>query len=209
VRERQRGENFQDFIGRIGKKGVKAMFEDLTKIPTHDLDASYYVDWGDPREFTLDDLGTGECAGEVVSQAEFILAASERELFEAHILLDEGQSAAAITAGYASMLRAAQALVKAQNPDTSENEDQILAEFKSRFCDTQLFYDKYAGGKFAEYLFKAREFLPQADRVDADRAVQLLQEAQLFIDAAHSCHNKLRGAAVSAVKIAEVAQPTA
>ena len=208
VRERQRGENFQDFIGRIGKKGVKAMFEDLTKIPTHDLDPSYYVDWGDPREFTLDDLGTGECAGEVVSQAEFTLAASERELFEAHIVLDEGQSAAAVKAAYASMLRAAQALGKMKNPDISENEDQILAEFKSRFCDTQLFYDKYAGGKFAEYLFKAREFLQQGHPVDSDRAVQLLQEAQLFIDAAHSCHNKLRGVAVSAVKIAEVAQPS-
>jgi sulfite reductase (ferredoxin) len=209
VRERQRGENFQDFIGRIGKKGIKAMFEDLTRIPTHDVDPSYYVDWGDPREFTLDDLGTGECAGEVVSQAEFTLAASERELFEAHILLDEGQPAAALRAGYASMVRAAQALVKTQDPDISENEAQILAEFTSRFCETQLFYDKYAGGKFAEYLFKAREFIREGRPADGDRAVQLLQEAQLFIDAAHSCHNRLRGTVQSAVRIPEVAQPSA
>ena len=32
-------------------------------------------------------MGIGECAGEVVSQAEFTLAASERELFEAQLLL--------------------------------------------------------------------------------------------------------------------------
>ena len=39
------------------------------------------------------DMGVGECAGEVVSQAEFTLAASERELFEAQLLLDAGQLA--------------------------------------------------------------------------------------------------------------------
>jgi hypothetical protein len=43
--------------------------------------------------------------------------------------------------------------------------------------------------------------------VDDDRAVQLLQEAQLFIDAAHDCHNKVRGTA--AVKIDNAAQPGA
>jgi cellobiose-specific phosphotransferase system component IIA len=45
--------------------------------------------------------------------------------------------------------------------------------------------------------------------VDADRAVQLLQEAQLFIDAAHECHNKLGAAAQSGLKIPGVAQPVA
>jgi len=36
-----------------------------------------------------------------------------------------------------------------------------------------------------------------------------LQEAQLFIDAAHDCHNRLRGTVQSAVKIENVAQPSA
>ncbi len=206
VGERQRGESFQDFIGRIGKKGIKAILENLAKIPTHDVDSFYYTDWGDPREFTLSDMGTGECAGEVVSQAEFTLAASERELFEAHILLDNGESAAAVRTAYFSMLRAGQALVKTQNPEISENEDQIISEFTERFCQTQLFYDKYAGGKFAEYLFKAKEFLAEGKAADADRVVQLLQEAQLFIDAAHDCHNKLRSNVVSAVKSDTMAQ---
>jgi sulfite reductase (ferredoxin) len=107
------------------------------------------------------------------------------------------------------MLRAAQGLVKAQNPGVSEDENQILAEFTSRFYETQLFWDKYAGGKFAEYMFKAKEFLRTGESVDADRAVQLLQEAQLFIDAAHDCHNKLRGGVVSTVTLDSVAQPSA
>ena len=207
VRKREKGERFQDFVRRIGKKEVKDLLEDLTKIPAHDVDPSYYSDWGDPREFTLADMGIGECAGEVVSQAEFTLAASERELFEAQLQLDAGRLQDAAKTAYASMVRAAQGLVKEQNPGISEDENQILAEFTSRFYDTQLFYDKYAGGKFAEYLFKAKEFIGEGRAVDDDRAVQLLQEAQLFIDAAHDCHNKVRGTA--AVKIDNAAQPGA
>ena len=194
VSKRLKGERFQDFVARIGKKQIKDLLEGLTKIPAHEVDPSYYSDWGDPREFTLADMGVGECAGEVVSQAEFTLAASERELFEAQLLLDAGRSQEAAKGAYTSMLRAAQGLVKDQNPTVSEDENQIIAEFTARFYETQLFWDKYAGGKFAEYLFKAKEFVGAGKPADTDRAIQLLQEAQLFIDAAHDCHNKLRGA---------------
>ena len=107
------------------------------------------------------------------------------------------------------MLRAAQGLVKTQDLGVSDDEREILDEFTRRFYDTQLFWDKYAGGKFAEYLFKAKEFLSAGNAVDGDRAVQMLQEAQLFIDAAHDCHNKVRGALTSAVQIAGTAQASA
>ena len=212
VRQRLKDERFQDFVARVGKKAIKDLLDDLTKIPAHDVDRSYYSDWGDPREFTLADMGVGECAGEVVSQAEFTLAASERELFEAQLLLDAGHSHHAVKAAYASMVRAAQGLVKDQNPAISENDEQIIAEFTRRFYDTQLFWDKYAGGKFAEYLFKAKEFVGTNKTADADCAVRLLQEAQLFIDAAHDCHNKVRGGLAGAPAIAAstpAAQPGA
>ena len=112
-------------------------------------------------------------------------------------------------AAYASMVRAAQGLVKDQNPAISENDEQIVIEFTRRFYDTQLFWDKYAGGKFAEYLFKAKEFVGAGTAADGDRALQLLQEAQLFIDAAHDCHNKVRGGVANGVKLDNISQPSA
>src|SRR4030095_1687199 len=120
---RLKDERFQDFVRRIGKKEIKDLLEDLTKIPDHDADPSYYSDWGDPREFTLEDMGIGECAGEVCSQAEFPLAASERELFEAQLLLDGGRPQDAAKTAYASMVRAGQGVVEAQNPATSGDEN--------------------------------------------------------------------------------------
>jgi sulfite reductase (ferredoxin) len=204
VRERQKGESFQDFISRLGKKAIKEMLDDLTKIPPHDVDPSYYSDWGDPREFTLTDMGVGECAGEVVTQAQFTLAASEREIFEAQLHFDAGELEKAVATASRAMLLAARALVRTELYDAPEEPEGILAEFRRRFCDTQLFYDKYAGRQFADYIFKAHEALRDGGEIGRDLAIQRLQEAQLFIDAAHACHKKL-----TELKAASAAQPGA
>ena len=196
VQDRLKGESFQDFIGRIGKKEVKGLLEDLTAVPSHDLDASYYSDWGDPREFTLKDMGVGECAGEIVSQTQFALAGSERELFESQVFFDNQEFGKAVQTAYLSMVHAAQGLVKIQNADVADKEEVVLAEFRKRFCDTGLFYDKYAGSKFADFLFIANETLGENGHTTSDLARQRIEEAQLFIDAAHSCFGRLQGGRV-------------
>jgi sulfite reductase (ferredoxin) len=191
VAERRKGESFQDFIGRIGKKETKAMLDDLMKVPSHEEAPSFYSDWGDPREFTLTGMGIGECAGEVVSAAQFTLAASEREIFEAQVSFDSGDLKQATTTAYGAMVHAAEALVRTQSYDAPRDHEGLVDEFRRLFCDTQIFYDKYAGSTFADYLFKARDSMRQPNGIEKGAALQRLQEAQLFIDAAHSCYNKL------------------
>ncbi|HEY1372122.1 MAG TPA: nitrite/sulfite reductase, partial [Candidatus Binatia bacterium] len=205
VAERQKGEGFQDFIGRIGKKETKAMLEDLMKVPPHEQAPSYYSDWGDPREFTLTGMGVGECAGEVVSAAQFTLAASEREIFEAQIRFDAGDLRQAAAMAYGAMVHAAEALIKTQSDDAPRDDEGTVAEFRRLFCDTQVFYDKYMGTTFADYIFKARDAMQHAGDIERGVALQRLQEAQLFIDAAHSCYNKLAAgtAVVPAPAVAE------
>src|SRR6185436_20749187 len=71
--ERETGESFHGFITRIGKSECKKMIDDLSEIPRHEDDASFYTDWADAREFTTGDMGVGECAGEVVAPIDFQL----------------------------------------------------------------------------------------------------------------------------------------
>jgi sulfite reductase (ferredoxin) len=189
VSDRLKGESFQDFVKRIGKVEIKKMLDDLTRIPTHDEDPSYYTDWRDAREFTIGDMGVGECAGEVVSRVEFDLVAAEREVFEANVLLDQGEAQKAGDKAYGAMLRAARALVQTQFYDIPNKPDQIVSEFKTRFYDTQLFWDPYAGGKFGQYLFHAHE--QSAKPYTPEVAHQRIEEAQLVVEAAHSCYGKM------------------
>jgi len=186
---RQHAESFKDFIKRMGKVELKKILEDLARPPADPTDRSFFSDWGDPREYSLSDMGIGECAGEVVSAVDFDLAAAERELFEAQVAWESGQVAQAGATAYQSMLRAAKALVKIETQNITDDPAQIVGEFRLRFYDTQKFFDPFAGGKFAQYLFAAQEKSSQP--ATADSARYLIDEAQLFIDAAHSCYNRI------------------
>ena len=186
---RKDGESFKDFIGRTGKVELKKMLEDLARPPADPSDRSFFQDWGDPREYTLADLGVGECAGEVVSSVEFDLGAAERELFAAQVALEDGQIEQAGQAAYRSMLVAAKALVKIESSGIADDPALIVREFRARFYDTQKFFDPFAGGKFAHYLFSAQE--KSGEPYTPDSARYLIDEAQLFIDAAHSCYNRI------------------
>lgn len=192
VAERTKGETFQAFIQRIGKLEIKNMMDDLTRMPTHDEDPTLYTDWGDTREFTIGDMGVGECAGEIVSHAEFGLAAAERQVFEGQVLLDTNDYQKAGEVAYASMLQAAKTLVQEQYYDVPDEPDKIVEEFRTRFYDTKMFWDEYAGGKFGQYFFRAHEKAQEA--YTPEEAHRRVEEAQLVIEAAHSCYGKLLAA---------------
>ena len=187
--DRRDGEIFRDFIKRLGKAELKILLEDLSRAPADPSDRSIFTDWGDPREYSLADLGVGECAGEVVSAIDFDLAGAEREVFEAQVAWENGQIEQAGKLAYQAMLRAANGLVKLERPDASGDPDQIVSEFRTRFYDTQKFFDPFAGGKFAQYLFAAQHKSDQPHTPDSAR--YLIDEAHLFVEAAHSCYQRM------------------
>jgi len=189
VRDRKNGEHFRDFIKRIGKAELKNMLEDLTRAPADQANRAFFRDWGDPREYSLGDLGAGECAGEVVSAVEFDLAAAERELFEAQLAWEDGEPERAGKTAYQAMLHAAKALIKSEWSDVPDDPDQIVTEFRTRFYETQKFFDPFAGGKFAHYLFAAHK--KRDVPANPESARYLIEEAHLFIEAAHSCYNRM------------------
>jgi sulfite reductase (ferredoxin) len=189
VAERTPDETFQSFIKRIGKAECKKMIEDLMQVPPHELEPAFYQDWGDAREYTVGDLAEGECAGEVVSPIEFQLTAAEREVFEAQLRLEKADASEASKLAYESMVHAAHALLRMKNAGMPADPDTVVARFRELFYDTELFFDPFVGGKFAHYYFDAHE------RAGRERNVEqthyLVEEAQLFIEACHTCYAKL------------------
>ncbi len=194
LRMRQKGERFTLFVGRVGKAQIRQVLDDLTKdAPKHDEDPSFYSDWFDPREYSTGDVGKGECAGEVVSAFQFAMTEAERIVFEAQLSLDAGNVQQAGSDAYAAMLKAAKALVQIRYDDVTNDADEIIDEFRERYYDTKLFFDPYAGGKFAHYLFAVHKKAgPDAAGFTPESAHHTIEEAQLFIEAVHACYNRLR-----------------
>ena len=87
------------------------------------------------------------------------------------------------------MLEAARALVKTQFLDIGDEPNAIVEEFRRRFVDTELFFDPYASDKFARYLFQAHE--AEVHGHTPDLARRLIEEAGLFIEAAHRCAERI------------------
>jgi sulfite reductase (ferredoxin) len=184
VAERVEEETFQAFIQRVGKKSIRATIEEFVAVPTYEADPTYYSDWGDPREYTI-----GDSAGEVVPFVQMGLAASEREVFEAQLALDQGDAERAAGLALTAMVSAARALTRELDPNVGDDPSEIVAAFRRELYESKLFFDPFAGGKFAHYLFRAHR--DGADGVSAEAAHERIGEAQLFVEAAYQCYSRM------------------
>jgi len=193
LKEKQKDEKFPAFVNRFGKKEIKDRVQPFTEVPPYAVDQSFYTDWGDTREYTIGDIGIGECAGEVVSLTNFDVAIAESLNFDATLLLEGGEENGnvqkAADKALAAMLKAAQALLKVPNVDIADEPEIIVRDFRQFFYDTELFFDPFVRGKFASYLFNAYE--NRQVPASLDRAKQSVEEARLFIEAAYECHSRM------------------
>jgi len=187
-------ESFRAWVTRVGKKAIKEHLQDLMFVPPHEQDASFYVDWHDAREYSIGDIGVGECAGEVVTLTQFSLATAESKVFDASLIVDDSTATIDMLREAASialqgMVSAAHGLLKARNPDASPAADLVVAEFKRQFIETQLFFERYVGASEWQYFHSA--FAAAGVVRDRDEARRRVEEAQLFVEAAHACYTRL------------------
>ena len=62
VEERTDGEKFAGWAERAGTPRIQELLADYKIVPEFTKDPMAYVDWGQSKFFTLDDMGEGECA---------------------------------------------------------------------------------------------------------------------------------------------------
>jgi sulfite reductase (ferredoxin) len=123
------------------------------------------------------------------------ISKAESKHFEALVALDEGDYAKADAYAYQAMLMSARALVRTQYLNVSTEPEDIAQEFRTRFYDTELFFDPYAKGKFARYFLHRHEHPPV--EVDQGKAYRMVEEAGLFIEATHTVEARVNGTIVS------------
>ena len=192
--EKQNGESFRGWVMRVGKKVIKDKLNDLTPVPAYEEDKSFYVDWHDSREYSIGDIGVGECAGEVISLTQFSLASAESKVFDASITVDDQAATGediqhASQEAYSAMMLAALGLLKTKNPDAKAQHESVFADFKKQFVDTGVFFERYIGNQEWPYYQAAHE--AKGKSRDRDEARRRVEEAQLFIEASHACYARI------------------
>ena len=129
------GESLHAFIKRTGKAALKEELIGHSILPSYAEDPSYYFDWEADEEFTLEDLGPGECAGGAIEMIDNRILEAEQELYQARILAEKHQYAMAINKAYRAVVAGAKALLVTEGIDPNTDAD-TLAEF-DQFADRQ------------------------------------------------------------------------
>jgi sulfite reductase (ferredoxin) len=179
--EKQDGETFQDFVQRLGKLRLKRELEEF-ELKSWEEAPELYVDNRQTWQYHKE-TGVGECAGEVVDQAEFMLEEADRLVFEATLALDEGHFREAAEGALLATERAADALLSTRGLLLSDRYDRV-AEFRALFYETGHFHRP-----FAENFFRAAA-ARGGDPADSDESRRRVEEAALFLEQAQTVYSK-------------------
>ena len=184
TREKADSENFARFSERVGKARLKQELAEFERLPDYTENPEFYRDNRQPWDYFMS-TGVGECAGEVVSQAEFMLEDAGRLVFDASLHLEANRLEQAAATAFEAMKKTADGLLSARGFLLSDRYD-TAEEFRKQFADTGDFM-----AMCCEYFFRAAEEGPQ--NLDAEKAHQRVEEATLFIEEAHGVYSRMSG----------------
>ena len=178
---KKQGESFNDFVERMGRSRMKEELAEYAVKTAYEQSPELYEDNRQPWEYKKS-LGVGECAGEVVDQAEFMLEDADRLNFEATLALDAGNWSNAAEKSLEASKKASDGLLSTRGLLLSDRYDTVV-EFRKHFYDTGQFFKP-----FADNFFRAVDEPIQG--VTPERARQRVEETTLFIEQAQTVYTQ-------------------
>ncbi|MCG3113045.1 MAG: sulfurtransferase TusA family protein [Candidatus Manganitrophus sp. SB1] len=183
-RENRQGEEaFNQFIERFGRDALSVRLEKFIQIPTPQEAPEYYQDYNGDQDFSLDDLGPGECAGTVIDMIEHHLRMGSQSIEKASAALARGQSNEAIADIKQAIMVCCRALLIPFGVDLP-HEDQILKEFQHKLVEQGIVTERFEN--FTEDLGKWVSFDPQLESVR-----KTLDLADAFVRECHEAYDRL------------------
>src|SRR3990172_1383664 len=131
--EQMDGEQFYQFVERVGTDYIHNILDQYTSIPSYTESAESYSDWGSDSEFIVK-LGAGECAGGVVDLIEDFLQAGKRDASRAAMFFEAGEYDKSIEWIERSVLSVARGMLVPFGIDT-EVDNEIIREFQNKIID--------------------------------------------------------------------------
>lgn len=181
--ERNDGESFTDYVGRLGKPEIKKILSKYDKIPTYEEAPEFYVDTGDTKDYQLK-TGVGECAGQLVELVSFKLEEADRLIYESGLNLEKGEYQDSAALAFNAMIRAADGLLTTAGLQYIDDATTVN-EFRTRFFEPGNFFPGYGA-----HLFKATE--EDISTFDHELAHRRVEEATLFVEESHNVYGRMR-----------------
>ncbi|RMF85431.1 MAG: nitrite/sulfite reductase [Nitrospinota bacterium] len=126
------GEAFQDFLDRRGRQDLRQLVQRQGPLPSFREERSIYIDWGAVEQFSLAEIGAGECSEGARDVTEADIGDAQRYLHQATTALEAQDYQTASAALYKALVLGARALLGTQKVHP-EDDAAALQLFQRHF----------------------------------------------------------------------------
>lgn len=178
---RERAEPFNHFIERFTRETISEQLEKFMDLPSQDEAPDAYKDWRDDRDFSLDEIGPGECSGTVIDMIEHNLRMAEETIKKAVQKVEKNEHAHVPDLIKQAILLDCRALLYTHGIESS-HDDQILKEFQHKLVEQGILSERFE--TFTADLGQWADFGsdPAVLQGCLDQAVALVEECQAAYD---------------------------
>ena len=173
--ERENEESFPQYLDRAGKAKLKQALIPYSIIGNFDDTPEHFYDWEAESEFSLVDLGPGECAGGAVEMITDGILEADQELYQAETLIQSQQYGMTVNKAYRAVLAGAKALLVTEGIEPATD----LQTFEE--CDARLIQTGVLPATFSEHLAIIRN-LGDKNPTEAF-AEEKIRVAKVFVEA--------------------------
>jgi sulfite reductase (ferredoxin) len=128
-------ESFLDYVDRTGKSALQQALTPFTTPSGESTDDGLFHDWDDDGDYSMDEIGAGECASPAMNFVAQHFDDSAYELAHAHVLLEKSKPFDAVTRADLALVAAARALLVIEEIEPISANDAVK-EFEARFIAT-------------------------------------------------------------------------
>lgn len=182
--EKQGDETFNQFIDRYGREAIGEKLAHFTDLAPPEERPDLYRDWKeDVKDFSLDDLGPGECSGTVIDMIEYGLRMAAESIEKAGEAAKTNDNAEIVDLIKKAILFDARSLLYTFGTD-SPHDDQILKEFQQKLVEQGILTERFE--MFTEDLGNWADF-----GADAETVLPFLSEAKAFVTECQDAYDRM------------------
>ena len=140
--ERKGGEDASATFTRLGRKWFEKELQPFTTLPPYEEDREAYLDWEAEREFSLDEVGPGECAGAALDIIDGYFNLAREDLDEAREALLADDRETALKSAHLSAVQSAKALLVTYGIEPA-TEEETFREFRNKLITRGFVSERY------------------------------------------------------------------
>lgn len=182
--ERRGDERFNAFVERFGREAIGEKLAHFSHLAPPDERPDLYWDWKeDHKDFSLDEIGPGECSGTVIDMIEYGLRMACETIERASQAAEQQDYNDAARLIQEAILLDARALLFTYGTDTP-HDDQILKEFQQKLVEQGILSERFE--TFTQELGLWADFGDTAETV-----LPFLKEGIAFVQECQTAYDRM------------------